>query len=60
MEVSMKHRGIPFSVTETGFPNRWKWAVGNGHTISVGVCVTREEAIRQARTFIDAIMDWAA
>jgi len=56
----MKHRGILFSVTETGFPNGWKWAVGNGHTISVGICATREDAICQARTFIDAIVDWAA
>ena len=56
----MKHRGISFWVTETVFPDGWKWTVGNGRTISVGFCSTREEAILQARTFIDAIVDWVA
>jgi hypothetical protein len=56
----MKHRGISFSVTEMEFPGGWKWAIGKGRTISVGVCATRTAAIRQARTFIDAIVDWVA
>jgi hypothetical protein len=56
----MEHRGISFSVTEFEFPGGWKWAVGKGKTISVGVCATRAAAIRQAKTFIDAILDWVA
>jgi hypothetical protein len=56
----MTHRGISFWVTELEFPGGWKWAVGNGKTISVGVCPTRAAAIEQARTFIDAIVDWDA
>jgi hypothetical protein len=38
----------------------WKWTVGKGKTVSVGVCATRLDAIRQAQTFIDAVVDWAA
>ena len=34
--------------------------VGKSRTVTVGVCASRLEAIRQAQTFIDAIMDWAA
>jgi hypothetical protein len=56
----MTYRGFSFRVTETGFPDGWKWAVDNGQTVSVGVCATRSDAIRQARAFIDAIVDWAA
>ena len=56
----MEHRGIPFSVVEMAFPRSWKWTVGKSRTVTVGVCASRLEAIRQAQTFIDAIMDWAA
>ena len=56
----MMHRGVSFSVTETVFPNGWKWTVEQAHTISVGVCATREDAICSAKAFIDAILDWAA
>lgn len=56
----MEHRGIAFSVVEMSFPLGWKWTVGKGRTVSVGVCATRLDAIRQARTFIDAVVDWAA
>jgi hypothetical protein len=56
----MIHRGVSFSVTEMEFPGGWKWAVGKGRTISVGVCATRAAAVEQARTFIDAIVDWVA
>ncbi|MBV9560244.1 MAG: hypothetical protein JOY90_07255 [Bradyrhizobium sp.] len=55
----MKHRGISFYVTELSFAGGWRWTVDNGRTVSVGVCASRAEAIRQARNFIDAIMDWA-
>jgi hypothetical protein len=54
----MKHRGISYSVIEMIFPRSWKWTVGKHRTISVGVCTTRVDAIRQARTFIDALVDW--
>jgi hypothetical protein len=54
------HRGISFSVVEMTLPHGWKWTVRKGHTISAGVCATRNEAVRQAQTFIDAIMDWRA
>ena len=56
----MEHRGIAFSVAEIAFARGWRWTVGKGRTVSVGVCATRRDAIRQARTFIDAIVDWAA
>ena len=56
----MEHRGISFSVVEMSFASGWKWTVGRGRTISVGVCATRVDAIRQAQTFIDALVDWAA
>jgi len=54
----VEHRGFAFSVVEMAFPRGWKWTVGKGRTVSVGVCASRLEAIRQARTFIDAIVDW--
>jgi len=57
---SVEHRGIRFSVAEMSFPHSWKWTVGKGRTVSVGVCATRLDAIRQAQTFIDAVIDWAA
>lgn len=56
----MKHRGINFSVVEMSFPHSWKWTVGKGKTVSVGVCATRLDAIRQAQTFIESVLDWAA
>ena len=56
----MEHRGIAFSVVEMTFPRSWKWTVGKSRTVTVGVCASRLEAIRQAQTFIDPIMDWAA
>jgi hypothetical protein len=56
----VEHRGIAFSVVEMTFPRSWKWTVGKNRTVTVGVCASRLEAIRQAQTFIDAIMDWAA
>jgi hypothetical protein len=56
----MKHRGVSFWVTEMEFPGSWKWAVENGKTISVGVCTSKAAAVRQAKTFIDAIVDWVA
>jgi hypothetical protein len=58
--LSVEHRGIAFSVVEMSFPGGWKWTVGKGRTVSVGVCATRRDAIRQAQTFIDAVVDWAA
>jgi hypothetical protein len=57
---SVEHRGISFSVVEMSFPRGWKWTVGKGKTVTVGVCATRLDAIRQAQTFIDAVVDWAA
>ena len=57
---SVKHRGINFSVVEMSFPHSWKWTVGKGKTVSVGVCATRLDAIRQAQTFIESVIDWAA
>jgi hypothetical protein len=54
---SVEHRGIAFSVVEMTFPRGWKWTVGKGRTVTVGVCASRPEAIRQARTFIDAFVD---
>jgi len=54
----MEHRGISFSVIELSFPRGWKWTVGRGKTVSVGFCRTRLDAIRQAQTFIDAVIDW--
>lgn len=56
----MEHRGVSFSIVQMSYPAGWKWTVGKGRTVSVGVCATRLDAIRQARTFIDAILDWAA
>jgi hypothetical protein len=56
----VEHRGISFSVVEMSFPHSWKWTVGKGKTVSVGVCASRLDAIRQAQTFIDAVIDWAA
>jgi hypothetical protein len=56
----VEHRGIAFSVAEMSFPRSWQWTVGKGRTVTVGVCASRREAIRQAQTFIDAIVDWAA
>ena len=56
----MEHRGIAFSVVEMGFARGWKWTARKGRTVTVGVCATRLDAIRQAKTFIDAVVDWAA
>lgn len=56
----MEHRGVSFSIVQMSYLSGWQWTVGKGRTVSVGVCATRADAIRQARTFIDAIMDWAA
>jgi len=56
----VEHRGIAFSVVEMTFPHSWKWTGGKSKTVPVGVCASRVQAIRQARTFIDAIVDWAA
>ena len=56
----MEHRGIAFSVAEMSFPRSWQWTVGKGRTVTVGVCATRLDAVRQAQTFIDAVVDWAA
>jgi hypothetical protein len=56
----VEHRGILFSVVEMNFSRGWRWTVGKGRTVSVGVCATRLDAIRQAETFIDAVIDWAA
>jgi hypothetical protein len=57
---SVEHRGISFSVVEMSFPCGWKWTVGKAKTVTVGVCATKLDAIRQAQTFIDAVIDWAA
>ena len=57
---SVEHRGISFTIVEMSFPRGWKWTVGKGKTVTVGVCATRLDAIRQAQTFIDAVIDWAA
>jgi hypothetical protein len=54
------HRGIAFSVVEISLPHGWRWTVSKGNTVSAGVCTTKGEAIRQAQTFIDAIVDWTA
>jgi hypothetical protein len=51
----VEHRGISFSVVEMNLPRGWKWTVGKGKMVSVGVCATRLDAIRQAQTFIDAV-----
>jgi len=56
----VEHRGVKFSIVEMSYQSGWKWTVGKGQTVSVGVCATRRDAISQAQTFIDAIMDWAA
>jgi hypothetical protein len=56
----VEHRGIAFSVAEMGFSRGWRWKVEKGRTVTVGVCAKRLDAIRQARTFIDAVVDWAA
>jgi len=56
----VEHRSISFSVVEMSFPHGWKWTVGKDKTVTVGVCVTRLGAIRQAETFIDAVIDWSA
>jgi hypothetical protein len=56
----VEHRGISFSVVEMSFPCGWKWTVGKAKTVTVGVCATKLDAIRQAQTFIDAVIDWAA
>jgi hypothetical protein len=56
----VEHRGIRFLVIEMSFPRGWKWTVGKAKTVTVGVCATRLDAIRQAQTFIDAVIDWAA
>jgi hypothetical protein len=56
----VEHRGIAFSVVEMAFPRSWKWTVGKRGTVTVGVCTSRQQAIRQAQTFIDAIMDWGS
>ena len=56
----MEHRGIVFSVVEMSFSRGWRWKVGKGRTVTVGVCTKRLDAIRQAQTFIDAVVDWAA
>lgn len=56
----MEHRGISFSVVEMSFPRGWKWTVGKSKTVTVGVCATRLDAVRQAQTLIDAVVDWAA
>jgi hypothetical protein len=42
------------------FPHSWRWTVSKGKTVSAGVCATRADAVRQARTFVDAIVDWTA
>ena len=34
----MEHAGVSFSVVEMSFPHSWKWTVGKGKTVSVGVC----------------------
>jgi hypothetical protein len=57
----VEHRGICFSVLEMkSFPRSWKWTVEKSKTVTVGVCATRLDAIREAQTFIDAVIDWAA
>lgn len=56
----MEHRGVSFSIVEMSYLSGWQWTVGKGRTVSVGVCATRGDAIRQAQTFIDAITDWVA
>jgi hypothetical protein len=56
----VEHRGVRFSIAEMRYLSGWQWTVGKDRTVSVGVCATRADAIRQARTFIDAIVDWAA
>jgi len=56
----VEHRGVRFSIVRMSYLSGWQWTVGKGRTVSVGVCATRQDAIRQARTFIDAIVDWAA
>jgi hypothetical protein len=54
----VKHRGICYWVVEMSFPRGWKWTVGKDRTVTVGVCASRSEAIRQAQAFIDAVVDW--
>jgi hypothetical protein len=54
------HRGVCFFIAEMDVPHHWRWTVNKGRTVSAGVCATRNDAIRQARTFIDAIVDWKA
>jgi hypothetical protein len=52
------HRGVSYAVVEMRLPGGWKWTVSKGRTVSAGVCATRNDAIRQAQTFIDAIVEW--
>lgn len=56
----MEYRGVAYSVVEMDYPHGWQWTVSKDHTVSAGVCETREDALLQARTFIDAVVDWAA
>ena len=56
----MEHRGIALSVVEMCFSRGWRWKVGKGRTVTVGVCAKSLDVIRQAQTFIDAVVDWAA
>jgi len=55
----VKHRGICYWVVEMSFPHGWRWTVGKDRTVTVGVCASKSDAIRQARTFIDAVVAWA-
>jgi hypothetical protein len=58
--MAVTHRGVSFSVVEMSLPHGWRWTVSKGNTVSAGVSSTKGEAIRQAQTFIDAIVDWTA
>ena len=61
----MEHRGISFSVVEMSFPLGWKWTVGKGATVTVGVCATRlmptfrSSCLRRSTTFTNFGKSWA-
>jgi hypothetical protein len=56
---AVTYRGISFCIVEMNLPHSWRWTVSKGKTVSAGVCATRDDAARQAHTFIDAIVDWS-
>ena len=52
----MEYRGIEFRVVRTIQKKGWAWSVKRNHSDRVGISRDREDAVRNAKKYIDYLL----